>query len=55
MEATVYQSNIKKKYIFHKSIDLVTSNILNNNNNSNNDNKPTKVNTVIQRDLRIRV
>ena len=30
---TVYQSNIS---IFHKSLDLLTSSILNNNNNNNN-------------------
>jgi hypothetical protein len=33
METTVYQSNIG---IFHKSLDLLISSILNNNNNNNN-------------------
>ena len=35
METTVYQSNIS---IFHKSLDLLISSILNNNNNNNNNN-----------------
>ena len=37
METTVYQSNI-----FHKSLDLLISNVLNNNNNNNNNNNKKK-------------
>jgi hypothetical protein len=34
METAVYKSNIWKKYIFHKYMDLLISSTLNNNNDS---------------------
>jgi hypothetical protein len=44
METTDYQSNIRKiQVIFHKSMDLLTSSILNNNNSNNNNNDNNKI------------
>ena len=44
METTVHQLNIS---IFHKSLDLLISSILNNNNNNNNNNQRAKLFTFL--------